>query len=650
MTHMVERQSELSIREGWLSEDLLTGEGSMGAFCALLEGQPDIVVFTDDQGRIAGANGRLLAELGYSRAELEGRPVAMLLAEEPVARHGAHQRSSLQPPAARPMDFGAEPRVRDAHGNCFPVDVTLCPFACGKRKFEMAICRRVDRLPAQSQMHMHALVESVSDYAINLLDPNGRILTWNAGSQRVHGLSASEALGRHFSILFPQEEMEQGEPEWLLKETARLGRCRTEGWRLGAGGKKIWAEIDMTAIHDGAGKLAGFTRVLHDATDHKLSEESLRKLNFELEQYRVILENIDEHAIYTLDADGHVSGWGTGAQRLLGYAAEDVLGQHYAIFAMEEDRLAGQPQRELTEAAVTGRCLTDSWRLRRDGSIVWSSGVISAVRDEAGELVGFVRVARDRTEEKMFADAQEQLATELEERVAERTRLLEETVEELRHKNAEVQEHSEVISRNLREKEMLLREIHHRVKNNLQVVQSLLKMRARLLPAGESREAFDTAVERVSAMALLHERLYQTPDLAGLPLSNYVHDLIRDVMASNSIEPGQIQIHLDADEIPLKIEYGIPFGLLMNELICNSLKHAFPEGRRGTISVSAHRVDRGIRVVVEDDGRGLPENFDPGACPSMGLKLAASLARQLGGKLEFRNHQGCAVTADLTRM
>jgi two-component sensor histidine kinase len=276
--------------------------------------------------------------------------------------------------------------------------------------------------------------------------------------------------------------------------------------------------------------------------------------------------------------------------------------------------------------------------------------VISAVRDEAGELVGFVRVARDRTEEKMFADAQGQLAVELEERVTERTRQLEATVAELRSRNEEARQHAEVTSRNLREKEMLLREIHHRVKNNLQVVQSLLKMRARLLPAGQSREAFETTVERVSAMALLHERLYQTPDLAGLPLSNYVRDLFRDVMASNSLEPGQIQLKLDADEIPLKIEYGIPFGLLMNELLCNSLKHAFPDGRRGTISVSAHLVASGVRVVVEDDGRGLADDFDPATSPSMGLKLAASLARQLGGRLDFCNRAGCCVTADLTRM
>ncbi len=378
--------------------------------------------------------------------------------------------------------------------------------------------------------------------------------------------------------------------------------------------------------------------------------EHLQRKNIELEQYRVILENIDGHAIYTLDTEGRITGWGAGAQKMLGYAAGEVLGQHDSIFTVPEDQKTGVFERELAEAAETGRCCMDSWRLRKDGSVVWSSGIISAVKDQTGTLVGFVRLARDRTEEKILADAREQVAADLEARVAERTRQLEETVEELRRKNQEAHANAEIVSRNLREKEMLLREIHHRVKNNLQVVQSLLKMRARLLPEGETREAFDTTVERVSAMALLHERLYQTPHLEGLPLSAYVRDLFRDVAAANLLDPAQVHLRLDADDIPLQLDSGIPFGLLMNELLCNSLKHAFPHGRRGAISVSVRRVEDLVRMVVQDDGCGLPESFNAASNSSMGLKLAASLARQLGGALQFTSDHGCRVQADLRRM
>jgi PAS domain S-box-containing protein len=645
-----EQQMEISLGSGWLPEELLSSEGMPGALFALFEGHPDMVVVTDARGRIVGGNSRLLEGFGYSRHQLDGESIGILLPEDARVRHQQSLLGYQCAPSARAMGSGIDLKARDARGRHFSVDVMLWPFTAGGARYVMAVCRRLDALLARSQMHVRALVDNVRDYAISLLDAAGRILTWNEGSRRIHGLTATEVLGKNFAILYPPEEVERGEPARLLEEAARAGRHRSEGWRLGPDGQRVWVEVDHTAIHDSTGHLTGFTRVVHDLTGHKLSVEHLHKLNVELEQYRIILESIDQHAIYTLDAEGRVTGWGAGAQQMLGYASSEVIGQHYSTFATLEDRRAGTPDRELAEAAASGRCCSDSWRLRRDGSLVWSSGVLSTVKDESGALAGFVRVARDRTEEKLFADAREQVAAELEGRVAERTRQLEATVEELRRLNEDAQAHSEIVSRSLREKEMLLREIHHRVKNNLQVVQSLLKMRARLQPDGETRDALDSTVERVSAMALLHERLYQTPNLEGLPLSRYVRDLFRDVVASNSVDPAQIQLRLEADDIPLQLDFGIPFGLLMNELLCNSMKHAFPNGRRGTIAVSVHRMEGAVRLIVRDDGVGLPADLDPAASPSMGLKLAASLARQLGGTLQFTSDGGCQVQADLRRM
>jgi PAS domain S-box-containing protein len=211
-------------------------------------------------------------------------------------------------------------------------------------------------------------------------------------------------------------------------------------------------------------------------------------------------------------------------------------------------------------------------------------------------------------------------------------------------------EHEQQMEASLKEKEVLLGEIHHRVKNNLQVVQSLLRMSSRLLPAGEARTAAETTIQRIHAMALVHERLYRTENVASLPLSEYLSDLFRGAVASNSAPQGQIQLQLDAEEIPLTLDLAIPFGLLANELISNSFKHGFPDSRQGTITITIHRVDGVVRMVVTDNGVGLPKNFDAGACPSMGLKLAASLAHQLGGSLKFTNGNGCRVETELKRL
>jgi two-component sensor histidine kinase len=247
-------------------------------------------------------------------------------------------------------------------------------------------------------------------------------------------------------------------------------------------------------------------------------------------------------------------------------------------------------------------------------------------------------------------DAQARLAAELEDRVQERTLLLEANMEDLRRRNAAAEASAQNAARELQEKEVLFREIHHRVKNNLQVVQSLLKMEVRTLPPSEARAAIESMVLRVRSMAMVHERLCQMPGLASLSLAGYLRDIFEGAIASYSIQPGQIRFDLDAEDILLNLDRAIPFGLLANELISNSLKHGFPAGRKGTISVSIHRMAGAVRMVVQDNGIGLPMNFDAGSCKSMGLKLVESLAHQLGGALLFTSQQGCHVQGDFTRL
>jgi two-component sensor histidine kinase len=228
------------------------------------------------------------------------------------------------------------------------------------------------------------------------------------------------------------------------------------------------------------------------------------------------------------------------------------------------------------------------------------------------------------------------VAIDRESRVDEGTEQLEEKVEELRLKN--------------KQKEVLLREVYHRVKNNLQVVQSLLKMRARNLGKGEARQALETSVQRIHVMALAHERLYNMPDLTSLCASTYMHDVIASAIRSNSEQPEKIDFELDCEEIPLTLDTAIPLGLAANEIVTNCLKHGFPKGRPGKIQVSVQQIPGAVRMIVKDNGVGLPAGFDPAKCTSMGLKLATSLAHQLGGHLKFTSCDGCQVQADLTRL
>jgi PAS domain S-box-containing protein len=525
---------------------------------------------------------------------------------------------------------------------------------------------------AESEERFRLLVESVTDYAIIMLDPQGLVVTWNVGAERSKGYTAKEVLGRNYSIFFLPEDVEAVVPAQELAIAAREGRYDIQTWRLRKDGTKIWAHVTLTAIRGPKGELCGFANVMRDMSAQKAAEEALRSHNAQLERYRIIVENVADYVIFTLDVEGRINSWSPGARNVLGYTAEEVMGREYSIAFTPVEIGAGKPLQEMEKAERNGSFATEGWRARWDGTLFWASGVLTAVWDDTGKLTGFICVARDMTEQKQIQDAQlrmavglesrvrertlqmeeaqARLAVELEDRVQERTLQLEANVEELRRRNDEAEASAQNAARELQEKEVLFREIHHRVKNNLQVVQSLLKMEVRTLPPSEARAAIESMVLRVQSMAMVHERLCQMPGLASLSVAGYLRDIFEGAIASYSVEPGQIKFDLDAEEILLNLDRAIPFGLLANELISNSFKHGFPAGRKGTISVSIHRMAGAVRMIVQDNGIGLPVNFDAGSCKSMGLKLVESLAHQLGGAMRFTSQQGCHVQGDFKRL
>jgi PAS domain S-box-containing protein len=370
------------------------------------------------------------------------------------------------------------------------------------------------------------------------------------------------------------------------------------------------------------------------------------------------LEYSREYAVNQLDVQGRILTWHEGSRWVYGKTAAEAVGQSHSILYTRAEIAAGEPARQLEEASrSTSPARTAGWRTCANGEQIWAEIELTAARNVSGHFNGFVRVLRDLTSNKRAeeelrqeAGAKAQLAAALEIRVAERTLELESTVAELRTKNQEIESYAGIVSHDLNEKEVLLREVYHRVKNNLQVVQSLLKMGARSLRSVDSVKCIETAVQRVHVMALVHEHLYQMPDLAGLSLSAYLREVVEGAIAANCEQPDQIQLQFDADEIPIVMDLAIPMGLMANELVMNCLKHGLPYGTPGKISISARIVPGAVRFVVQDNGAGLPKGFDLKTCSSMGIKLAESLAHQLGGQLEFSSSSGCRVQADLTRL
>ena len=241
------------------------------------------------------------------------------------------------------------------------------------------------------------LVESVRDYAIFMLDPQGIVLTWNAGAERIKGYKAEEIIGEHFSRFYPPEALARGLPDLELKVASQTGVFEDEGWRVRKGGALFWANVVITAMRDPGDHLVGFAEVMRDLTQRRAHEEDLRRSE---ERFRLLVEGVREYAIFMLDANGRVATWNVGAERIKGYAASDIIGQHFSVFYPEEVRESGWPEHELKVAADAGSFVDTGWRVRKDGSAFWANVTITALRDDSGRLIGFAKLTRDLTESK----------------------------------------------------------------------------------------------------------------------------------------------------------------------------------------------------------------------------------------------------------
>jgi PAS domain S-box-containing protein len=249
----------------------------------------------------------------------------------------------------------------------------------------------------QSEDRFKLLVQSVRDYAIFMLDPNGVVLTWNAGAERFKGYRADEIIGEHFSRFYPPEALARGMPEHELQVASKTGSFEDEGWRVRKDGSLFWANVVITAMRDAEGKLLGFAKVTRDLTQRRIHEEELRRSE---ERFRLLVEGVSDYAIFMLDANGRIVTWNVGAERIKGYTAREIIGQHFSIFYPDDVRESGWPEHELQVASEKGSFVDNGWRVRKDGTTFWANVTITALRDDTGRLLGYAKLTRDLTEAK----------------------------------------------------------------------------------------------------------------------------------------------------------------------------------------------------------------------------------------------------------
>ena len=376
---------------------------------------------------------------------------------------------------------------------------------------------------------------------------------------------------------------------------------------------------------------------------------NLKKAEEDLQKSRQILEGILNTIpvrVFWKDKNLVYLGCNTPFAQDAGFEKpEDIIGK-------DDYRMGWREQAELYRA--DDRLVIESGRIKflieepqttpsGDQSHLLTSKV--PLKDAKGEIIGVLGSYLDITDRKLMEEEVRSLNRVLEQRVAERTRELtcsnEQLAEEIKARtNAE-----ETVRHSLDEKDLLLREIHHRVKNNLQIIASLLNLQSRYITDKKVLETLRDSQSRVRAMALVHERIYQSPEIGTINLAEYLRYLINQLFRFYNIPQSQVEISVDIDDIPADIDTAIPLGLIINELVSNALKHAFPEGRKGKISIEGAKMESGqLEFIFRDNGIGMPADYDWKNSHTLGLRLVKSLSKQLMGTADMVQDGGTVYT------
>jgi PAS domain S-box-containing protein len=404
------------------------------------------------------------------------------------------------------------------------------------------------------------LVAQVADYAIIGLDPQGIITSWNRGAQELKQYTSDEAIGQSFAMFYTEEDRHAGLPLNLLIEARVKGRVEHLGWRLRKDGTRFWGDIIITAVHNAEGNHSGFVKVTRDLTEQHALEEALRSSE---ERLRLLVGQVIDYAIIALDPQGVIESWNLGAERLKGYTTQEAIGRSFAMFYTDDDRRSGLPLRLLAEARDRGRVEHTGWRIRKDGTRFWGDVVITALHDEQGNLTGYAKVTRDRTDMKALEEAQDAFYATFNHDFRTPVTAIKGFVDAIRHADEET-------------RPRLIDKVESSADRLLGMVEGLVEF----------------ATQRSGHASLI---------LGDIDLAEVARSAVSDL--TGRYDPGRVHV---ADAFALATANGVAMHRVVTNLVVNALKYS-PADSQVDIAFSRSRAGY-LRMSVSDHGRGI----DPG--------------------------------------
>jgi PAS domain S-box-containing protein len=444
--------------------------------------------------------------------------------------------------------------------------------------------KKAQEILKESEDKYKSIIDLAPD-GIVTADLRGVITSCNSTFLKQTGLSRDKLVGKHFSKM---PGLFKSDISAYLKVIAAMIKGKPipsfeAKWKR-ADGLVCWGEIHVAPLKKDR-KITGFQAITRDITERKHTEEALRESE---EKYRAIFESFHD-VYYRTDREGLVTIISPSVRSHAGWDPEDIIGHPVTDF-YEDPSERENFKEKLKESGVIND--HELKLLAKDGRVINVS-----VRPK-----GVEGVLRDITDRKR---AEEQIKS------------------------------------SLKEKEVLLQEIHHRVKNNMQIISSLLNLQSGHIKDDKVRDMFKMSRDRIKSMALIHEKLYQSEDLAKINFAQYIRSLTIHLLHTYNASADRIKLNADVRDVFLDINKAIPCGLILNELVSNSLKHAFPQDRTGNICIQFRAGNNGdVRLEVSDDGIGFSDKVDFEKPDSLGLQLVNDLVEQLGGKLELNSRSG----------
>jgi len=566
-------------------------ENRLRTLSAAIEQSPSSVMISDIGGKIVYVNPRFSLITGVQPEEAQGHS----LLELSFANAKPGQLSEVEKVIGSGQSWRGEIEYVKKSGKPSWVAAYIFPI----RDDFGAITHYIEveediteRKLAEGEHHKLLLALDQNPNSITIADSKGMITYVNSSFSRMTGIRSEDVIGKYKMDFSPSSNQERVKSIMNMVITGE--EWKSERTFTRKDGLEGCVSVQISPIKDPDGKVGHFLIVEADITERKQTEDQLRKLSAAVEQSPAGVKIVDEK--------GEIIYVNPRFLEMSGYDQAEVIGR--PIAEMPGSSIDDKKE-QIHNAIGTGKDWYGEIQYKKkSGEQFWAESHMSPIKDDSGAIKSYIEITEDITERKLS-----------EERLKE----------------------------SLHEKEVLLKEVHHRVKNNMQIISSLLHLQLSGIDQEPVRQILTESQNRIKSIALVHERIYMSDDLARIDFKEYMKSLSAQLLYSYSTSMRLVNLTVVGDPIHLGVDQAVPCGLIMNELVSNSLKHAFPGYRGGTIKI--HLRDGSTnQIIIEDDGVGMPENFCLTQVQSMGMQLVAALVDQLDGTITLDRSDGTRFT------